>query len=65
MDSDSDVLKKNISLEISRIDLSELTLNWESLKDESEKKKLQKLFHQMKVEDSNEQSETLDEVRDQ
>lgn len=64
MDSDGDLLKKNISLEISCIDLNELTLNWESLKDESEKEKLQNLFHHMK-EDSDERAETLDEVSDQ
>jgi hypothetical protein len=65
MDSDSENLnsKKNISLAINFIDANQLKLNWESLKDGSEKENLRKLFQKLKDEDKqNDREKTLDEV---
>lgn len=67
MDSKSENInsKTNINLAIKFIDVKELELNWESLKDVSERAKLQNLFQKIKDEDEPiARAETLDEVRE-
>lgn len=58
------MIEKNINLSINFIDLDEIDLNFESMKDDEFKNKLQSLFQKLKDEpilDS--RTETFDEVR--
>lgn len=64
MDSEcSEETKKNINLAIRFLPVTDLEFNWENIKDETEREKLQELFQQLKEEDDpNARAETLDEV---
>lgn len=62
MDVES-VLEKNISLAISFIDLNEVELDFQSIKDEKFKEKMCKLFVKLKEEaNPSSRTETFDEV---
>lgn len=58
----NNVMTKNINLSINYIDVNDIELNFECMKDETFKENLQKLFEVLKTEAPESRAESFDEV---